>query len=150
MFIDIHTLDSSHGYFDILQYFDSKMPSDSISEHLFFKILLGGMPPDPHSISMGVWGQVDCASHNNSYNHLLQKGPVLWAVYTYTTQLFQFSLMAWPHKSRLLRPWKTSESTKLINTHYWSDMHMCAIVDINMFPRNLKALLIFSLTQAAQ
>jgi len=28
------------------------MPSDSISEHLFFKNFLGGMPPDPTSISM--------------------------------------------------------------------------------------------------
>ena len=29
-----------------------KMVSDSISEHLFFKIFLGGMPPDPPSFSM--------------------------------------------------------------------------------------------------
>ena len=28
------------------------MASDSISEHLFFKIFLGGMPPDPPSISI--------------------------------------------------------------------------------------------------
>ena len=33
-------------------YMDSKMASDSISEHLFFKIFLGGVPPDPPSISM--------------------------------------------------------------------------------------------------
>ena len=29
-----------------------KMVSDSISEHLFFKMFLGGMPPDPPSFSM--------------------------------------------------------------------------------------------------
>ena len=28
------------------------MPSNSISDDLFFKIFLGGMPPDPLSISM--------------------------------------------------------------------------------------------------
>ena len=32
--------------------FDKKMLSDVISEHVFFKIFLGGMPPDPPSKSM--------------------------------------------------------------------------------------------------
>ena len=36
----------------ILAYIDPEKPSDSISEHLFFKSFLGGMPPDPSSISM--------------------------------------------------------------------------------------------------
>ena len=36
----------------ILAYIDSEKPSDSISELLFFKIFLGGMPPDPPSISI--------------------------------------------------------------------------------------------------
>ena len=32
--------------------YDPEMPPDSVSEHLFFKIFLGGIPPDPPSISM--------------------------------------------------------------------------------------------------
>ena len=35
----------------IAQYIDSKMPSDSISEHLFFKYFPGGMPPDPLTLA---------------------------------------------------------------------------------------------------
>ena len=33
-------------------HFDSQMSPNSISEHLFFNIVLGGMPLDPPSISM--------------------------------------------------------------------------------------------------
>ena len=76
------TLDLS--YFDscnnaILQYFDSKMLSDSISEHLIFENFLGGMLPDPPSNSMLHSTHADCTSHNNRYNCLctLQKYPTL-------------------------------------------------------------------------
>ena len=36
---------------NIIQYIDSEIPPDSISEHLFFKIFLGGMPPDPLALA---------------------------------------------------------------------------------------------------
>ena len=36
----------------ILEIILPEIPPSSISEHLFFKIFLGGMPPDPPSISM--------------------------------------------------------------------------------------------------
>ena len=34
-----------------------------------------------------------------------------------------------------------NKQKQLINTHYWSIVHICAIVDINMLPWNIKALL---------
>ena len=42
-----------------VHYMISKIPSDSISEHLVFKNFLGSMHPDPPN----------CASHNNAYNY---------------------------------------------------------------------------------
>ena len=49
-----------------------KMVSDSISEHLFFKIFLGGMSPDPPSFSMLRTLIVLCM---NSPLETAQKGP---------------------------------------------------------------------------
>ena len=72
-------------------YIEPEIPPNSISEHLFFKIFLGGMPPDPPSIRM---------------LHMLI---VLRTIakehhFNYVPSLLIFFLMAWPHKSRLLRP----------------------------------------------
>ena len=35
----------------IAKYIDSKMPSESVSEHLFLKVSWGGMPLDPLAIA---------------------------------------------------------------------------------------------------
>ena len=58
---------------NIIQYIDSEIPPDSISEHLFFKIFLGGMPPDPPSISMLRMLIVLCTMAKSLYfNYVLQ------------------------------------------------------------------------------
>ena len=52
---------SFHNY--LLKHFDPEMPSNSISEHLFFKIFLGGHTPRPPSINLLV-------SETNRYSKL--------------------------------------------------------------------------------
>ena len=48
-----------YNSFTLYEYFDTEIASDSISEHLFFKIFLRGHAPSPLALAC-----VDCASHN--------------------------------------------------------------------------------------
>ena len=51
----------------IAKYINSKIPSDSISEHLFFKSFLGGMPPD--HLALACYACLLCFAQQNIIMH---------------------------------------------------------------------------------
>ena len=56
--------------------FITKCPLNSILKHLFCKIFLGGMPPDPLALHAT---HADCGALHNKFDlHLIQRAPLIF------------------------------------------------------------------------